>query len=89
VEIIKFLLGCNRAFHRFGQAKFPYGDLVLGSSQFSLLLAAPGASKNDTQFRSGQIQLENNHLALLIKICDTLCNCAINFISKVRGSSMY
>jgi hypothetical protein len=26
-----------RVFHRFGQAKFPDGGLVLGSSQFSLL----------------------------------------------------
>ncbi len=26
-----------RAFHRFGQAKFAYGGLVLGLSQFSLL----------------------------------------------------
>jgi len=32
-------------FHGFGQAKFPYDGLVLGSSQFSLL---PAASKNDT-----------------------------------------
>jgi len=37
-------LSCNaicskyyRAFHRFGQAKFPDGGLVLGSSQFSVL----------------------------------------------------
>jgi len=26
-----------RAFHRFGQAKFPKGGLALGSSQFSIL----------------------------------------------------
>jgi len=30
-----------RAFHRFGQAKFPYGDSVLGSSQFTLLPKLP------------------------------------------------
>jgi len=30
-----------RAFHRFGQAKFPYGGLVLGSSQISLLPKLP------------------------------------------------
>jgi hypothetical protein len=38
-----------RAFHGFGQAKFPDGGLVLGSSQFTLL-HAPAASKNDTRF---------------------------------------
>ena len=31
----------NRAFHRFGQAKFAYGGLVLGSSQFSVLPQLP------------------------------------------------
>jgi len=41
-------------FHGFGQAKFANGDLVLDSSQFSLL-AAQAASKNDAQFISGQI----------------------------------
>jgi len=30
-----------RVFHRFGQAKFPDGDLVLGSSQFSVLPQKP------------------------------------------------
>jgi len=39
-------------FHRFGQAKFPNGGLVLGSSQFSVL--PPAASKNHAQFKSGQ-----------------------------------
>jgi len=29
--------GSYRAFHRFGQAKFPNGALVLGLSQFSIL----------------------------------------------------
>jgi len=28
---------CNRAFHGFGQAKFPDGGSALGSSQFSKL----------------------------------------------------
>jgi len=42
-----------RAFHGFGQAKFSYGDLVLGSSQFSLLPQLP--QKNDAQFKRGQI----------------------------------
>jgi len=30
-----------RAFHRFGQAKFPDGGSVLGSSQFSVLPQLP------------------------------------------------
>jgi hypothetical protein len=30
-----------RAFHRFGQAKFPDGGSVLGSSQFSILPQLP------------------------------------------------
>jgi len=30
-----------RAFHRFGQAKFPDGGLDLGSSQFSILPQLP------------------------------------------------
>jgi len=30
-----------RAFHRFGQAKFPDGGLVLNSSQFSILPQLP------------------------------------------------
>jgi len=42
-----------RAFHEFGQAKIPYGGLVLGSSQFSLLSCC--LKKNDTLFKSGQI----------------------------------
>jgi len=60
-----------RAFHRFGQAKFPNGGSVLGSSQFSVLpqlfSTAPAASKNDDAwFKSGQNQLKNKQLALLI-----------------------
>jgi len=31
----------HRAFHRFGQAKFPEGGSVLGSSQFSILPQLP------------------------------------------------
>jgi len=31
----------TRAFHRFWQAKFPNGGLVLGSSQFSILPQLP------------------------------------------------
>jgi len=30
-------ISCYRAFHRFGQVKFPDGGSVLGSSQFTLL----------------------------------------------------
>jgi len=47
-----------RAFHRFGQAKFPDGGSVLGSSQLSIFNTAPAASKNDTWFKSGQIGLK-------------------------------
>jgi len=32
---------CYKAFHRFGQAKFPEGGLALGSSQFSSLPQLP------------------------------------------------
>jgi hypothetical protein len=32
---------CYGAFHRFGQAKFPEGGSVLGSSQFSILPRLP------------------------------------------------
>jgi hypothetical protein len=49
LNLVKYFVFCNKtnllydckAFHRFGQAKFPYGGLVLGSSQFSLLLQLP------------------------------------------------
>jgi len=37
-----FVLVMNyRAFHGFGQAKFSYGSLALGSSQFTLLTQLP------------------------------------------------
>ncbi len=49
-----------RAFHRFGQAKFPEGCLVLG------LNTAPAASKNNAKFKGGQNWNKNNHQALLI-----------------------
>jgi len=35
---------------------------------------APAAIKNDAQFKSGQNQLENKQLALLISIRATLCS---------------
>ncbi len=41
----------HRVFHGLGQAKFPDGGSVLGSSQFS-------TSKNNTRFKSGQIDLK-------------------------------
>jgi len=41
-----------RAFREFGQAKFAYGDSILGSSQFTLLPQL--LLKNDAQFKSGQ-----------------------------------
>jgi len=43
---------CYRTFHRFGQAKFPDGGSVLGTSQ--IFSTAPAASKNDAQFKRGQ-----------------------------------
>jgi len=51
-------------FHGFGQAKFPDGGLVLGSSQFAIL--SPAASKNNARFKSGQNRLESKQLASLI-----------------------
>jgi len=44
-----------RLFHGFGQAKFAYGGLVLGLSQFSILPQLPlMPSMNDAQLKSGQ-----------------------------------
>ncbi len=54
-------------------SKFYYGGLVLGASQFSLLHQP--SQKNEAQFQGGQNWFKNNHLALLIWICDTLCRC--------------
>jgi len=42
-----------RAFHRFGQAKFPNGGSVLGSNE-PIFTHAPATSKNDARFKSGQ-----------------------------------
>ena len=50
-----------RAFHRFVQAKFAYGGPILGSSWVLLLPQLP--VKNNARFKSGQMWLENNHLA--------------------------
>jgi hypothetical protein len=47
-------------FHRFGQAKFAYGGSILGPSQSTL-----AASKNDTEFKSGQHRLKNKQLTAL------------------------
>jgi len=57
-KLNKLLQKSYRAFHTFGQAKFP--DV---GSIFSI---APSASKNTAQSKSGQNQSKNNHLALLI-----------------------
>ena len=51
-----------RAFHQFGQAKFAYG----GNRLEPIFATAPAASKNDAHFKSGQNQLENNHLESLV-----------------------
>jgi len=37
----RFWQTCYRAFYRFGQAKFPNGGSILGSSQFSILPQLP------------------------------------------------
>ncbi len=34
----KEVFGCYRVFQRFGQAKFTYGESILGSSRFTQLL---------------------------------------------------
>jgi len=41
ISLTKMTSQFYRAFHGFGQAKFAYGGLVLGSSQFSLLPQLP------------------------------------------------
>jgi len=41
-----------RVFHRFWQAKFADGGLILGLSQFTQL--PPAASKNDPPFKNGR-----------------------------------
>jgi hypothetical protein len=41
ISKVKIELSIYRAFHRFGQAKFPDGGSFLGSSQFLLLPQLP------------------------------------------------
>jgi len=48
-------------------ATFYYGGLFLGLNQFLIL---PAASKHDTRFKSGQKRLENNQLAIFLKMRD-------------------
>jgi len=55
-----------QTFHRFGQANFPDGGSVLGSSQFSVLPQLLAASKNNARFKWGQNRLKNKQLALII-----------------------
>jgi len=52
-----------RAFHGFGQAKFPDGGLALHEPIFN---TAPVASKKDVCFKRGQNQLKYKQLDLLI-----------------------
>jgi len=61
-----------RALYGFGQAKFSDSCSVLGLIG-PIFNSAPAASENDALFKSGQNQLENKQLALLILIRDTLC----------------
>jgi hypothetical protein len=46
-------------FHRFEQAKFRDGGLVLGSSQFTIM-----PSENNAWSKNGRKQLKNKQLAL-------------------------
>jgi len=46
----------------------------------------PAAFKNDVQFKSGQNQLKNNHLASLSKICETLC---VRFLKSKQNSLFF
>ncbi len=50
----EFIITLHRAFQGFGQAKFAYGG--------SIYTTTPAASKDNAQFKSGQIWFENNHL---------------------------
>jgi len=56
------LITYYRAFHKFSQAKFGYGGLILGSSQLtqlpqlSLTLFGVYVSKNNTRLKSVQNQ---------------------------------
>ncbi len=52
-------------FHRFKQATFAYGDLILSSSQF--FVTSPAASINDAYHKSSQNWLKNNHHSSTIK----------------------
>jgi hypothetical protein len=65
----------SRAFHGFGLYKFPYGGLVLRSSQFSILSQLTPKILLDSKVAT--IDPKNNHLTLLIKIRDTLCRMSI------------
>ncbi len=56
--------GSYRAFHGYGQDKFPDGGLALGSSQFSILPQLP--LKMFLGYKSGQNRLKINPPALLI-----------------------
>ncbi len=58
-------LKTQKAFHRFGQAKFPDGGSVLGSSQFSILPQLPLKTMLCLN-KSGQNCPKIKKLALLI-----------------------
>jgi len=55
---------CYKAFHGYGQAKFPDVGSILGSSQFTLLPQLP--PKIMRYSKAVKIKLKNNHLASLI-----------------------
>jgi len=50
------------AFHRFGQAKFAYGSLILGSSQFLLLPQLP-------QKMTINLKVVRNDSKIIISLC--------------------
>jgi hypothetical protein len=53
-----------RVYHGFGKAKFAYGGLILGSSQFTLLPQLPLKTRLD--LKVVKIDPKNNHLPSLI-----------------------
>jgi len=56
------LEGYYRVFHSFGQAKFSYGGLVLGLSQFSLLPHLP-------QITTLSLKMANFDSKMIISLC--------------------
>jgi len=66
-----------RVFNRFGQAKFPDGVSVLGSSQFSILPQLPRKTMLGLKVFKNQNRLKNKQLNSLILIRSTLCRTTV------------